>query len=78
MWETAYPELFRILDEDFCAPENNEFHDNLTIGGHGVAVSRDGADKYIIMKNNTFIKSDFPTAVHERYRSDWWAFPEEE
>ncbi len=78
VWENAYPELFRLLDEDFCAPKNNEFCDNLTIGGHGVAVSRDGADEYIIMKNNKFIKSDFPTAVHERYRSDWWAFPEEE
>ena len=76
-WEKAYPELFSILDNDYCAPENNEYYDNLTIGGKGIALTRDEAKDCIIMRDNRFIKSDVLISDNSRYNPDWWYFPEE-
>lgn len=76
-WEKAYPELFSILDNDYCAPENNEYYDNLTIGGKGIALTMDEAKDCIIMRDNRFIKSDVLISNNSRYNPEWWYFPEE-
>ena len=58
LWKKRYPELYSILDGDIRQPVGNRFDYNNIVGCGAYIAWRDGFDKHLSHKGNSFVEAE--------------------